>query len=144
MVVLDTFMSRQCKHHNSAKEWHSKRLKIRSAIQTIPIIAEWMVQSRSWYHEVYMIFGKLLRNSELSGFRLSTIKSYYRPTVPCSMFSRNMSVWRITVLGLNSFLAQGCKHPSLPKHHRSDCRKTGSASQTISIIAEWMLKSHHI
>ena len=35
MAVLDIFIPQQGKHPSLATEWHSKRLKIRSAIQTI-------------------------------------------------------------------------------------------------------------
>ena len=35
MTVLDTFMPQQCEHTNSSKQWHSKRLKICSAIKTM-------------------------------------------------------------------------------------------------------------
>ena len=142
MAVLDPFMPWQCKHPSSAKEWHSKRLKIRSAVQTITrhcrtngstsVIISWSLYD----------FGKSLRNWEFSGFRLSTIKSYHRPTVPFSVFKKR--VLRITVVGLNTFLAQWFKHPNLPKHHRSHRPETGSASRAISVIAKWMLKSLHI
>ena len=58
-------------------------------VRLSPIIAEWMVQFRSQLHEVYMIFGKFSRNSELSGFRFLTIKRYHRATVPCSVFKKD-------------------------------------------------------
>ena len=54
-----------------------------------------------------------------------------------------MSVLQITAVCLETFLAQLCKHPNLPKHC-SNHHKIGSTSRTIPIIAEWMLNLHHI
>ena len=143
MVGLDALMAR-CKHPNSPKQCHSKCLKIGSASQTIPlmitvIFAEWMVQSRPQFLEVFMIFG----SKKIQSFQSLGLGNKKLPPAYDALLCFE-SVLRITVVYLDTFMAQWCKHPNLLKHHRSDCHKTFLVSRTIPIIAEWMLNLHHI